>query len=217
MKVASLVPNNMDQYIDYFYKTDHHWKGGGVLKAYRDIYTLLSQGISGFSPEVPVKGVVEVKQTALRGSFSRRGLYPNLMERISDLDVGDLGLKTFINDKPGVRSRKAQILSGSFKSELFTNYYAEYFGYDFAVIQYEKATAPDRRLLLIGPSYTQALEQIIASHYRETYVLDLRHYAKYAGGQLKLESYIKEHKIDDVLLMVEPQLISDPQWQPLKN
>jgi hypothetical protein len=216
MKLSVLEPHSMDEYLSYFYKTDHHWKAQGILKVYEDLYPMLSSGVQDFPSKLKINGIKDIKQAPFRGSFARLGLYPNISEYISAVDAEESDLEVYVNGKPSARSRKSQILGGSFKRGLFTNLYGEYYGDDFALVVYKNKRPANRNLLIIGPSYTQAIEPLLASHYKETYSIDLRHYEKFAGKPLNLKNYIKENKIDDVLLMVEPQLISSKIWQPEK-
>ena len=62
----------------------------------------------------------------------------------------------------------------------------------------------DRNLLIYSNSFSNAVNKLLASHYKTTYVIDGRHYKK-----VNLVDYIKENNIDDVLIIGNSMLFWD--------
>ena len=70
--------------------------------------------------------------------------------------------------------------------------YAALFGEDYALVSYVSPRAPDRRLLLIADSMSQGMERWFALHFRQTEVVDLRHWRQTYGREFNLEEFMKE-------------------------
>ena len=68
-------------------------------------------------------------------------------------------------------------------------------------IFYDFAQPEAGKLLLIASSYSNPINGLIASHYDQTYVIDLRYYEEWAGRPFDIVSYAAEKEIDDVLLL----------------
>lgn len=54
---------------------------------------------------------------------------------------------------------------------------------------------------MIGESYDNAVLKLLASHFNNTYSIDLRYYEAYMGQSFSLSEYLREHEIDKVLLI----------------
>ena len=61
---------------------------------------------------------------------------------------------------------------------------------------------PDREnLLILGESYDNAVIQLLASHFNNTYAVDLRYYQPYLGKDFRFSDYVEERGITKVLLI----------------
>ena len=72
-----------------------------------------------------------------------------------------------------------------------------------------EANSGKRNLLIIGDSYTNAINKLIATHFNKTYDVDLRHYKETFNEEFIINEYIEENDIDKVLIIVNYDLLLD--------
>ena len=111
-----------------------------------------------------------------------------------------------LNGKRGNYGRQKAYQSGRFSAEPLTNHYANCYGGDYGEIVYDFGTEGRGHLLLIASSYSNPINGLIASHFDETRVIDLRYYKAYAGCDFDPADYVQEHNIDTVLLLGDIRL-----------
>lgn len=97
-----------------------------------------------------------------------------------------------------MRNGKLDYVSGEVdEKKVWSNGYGYYFGSDFDRIVYTNGSdQTGKNLLVIGDSFTQPIEPLLASAYAKTHVLDPR----YFKGSIR--DYIGENDIDDVVVLV---------------
>ena len=76
-----------------------------------------------------------------------------------------------------------------------------YYGDDHAKVVYVFDNPDAQSLLILGTSYSNAVNELIASHYKETHVLDFRHYKKQYGKAIDAQSYMEENNLDKLLII----------------
>ena len=54
---------------------------------------------------------------------------------------------------------------------------------------------------MIGESYDNAINELLASHFNHTYNVDLRNYERENGKPFNLDAFVTEHSIDRILLI----------------
>ena len=79
--------------------------------------------------------------------------------------------------------------------------YGDYYGGDSAEVIFDTHRPEREDLLIIGESYDNAILKLIASHYDQTYSIDLRYYEPIFGQPFALEDYLTAHGIEQVLLI----------------
>lgn len=194
--VTDLRLNNLVDHQEYFYMTDHHWNVRGAWKAYEIIYEMLKQVYPDISPKLKLKGFLKIPGAEFCGSYSRRTLYPCTPDAFEYADVDLPEFKTLVNGEEKFYGNKDDYLAGNFSRDKYANHYAEFFGPVVALVEYRFKNDSDRNLLIIGSSYTQAMREFVASHYKNTYVVDLREYKDFSMGK-----FIKDYKINDILVI----------------
>ena len=68
-----------------------------------------------------------------------------------------------------------------------------------------------RNLLLIADSYSNPINLLLASHYDQTYIIDLRYYEKDTGIPFDVNRYIADHDVDTMLMLGDIALFADAQ------
>ena len=198
---ACFAPDGYEDYCRWFYQTDHHWNDQGFYRGYTEILALLKPD------ETPIGPGERLETDAVfNGSYARVTKSLRADERfvVRSFDLPKHAV--FLNGKRGVYGKLKAYLSGRFPSEPLTNHYANCYGGDYGEIVYDFGTEGRGRLLLVASSYSNPINALIASHFDETRVVDLRYYESYAGGPFDPTAYVREHEIDTVLLLGDIRL-----------
>ncbi len=67
----------------------------------------------------------------------------------------------------------------------------------------------DRNLLIIGDSYVNSIEMLLASHYHHTYVADIRNFP---DNTLSLSDFLADNPVDDILFLGGPSQTIMHEW-----
>lgn len=175
----------------YYPKTDHHYNFYGAYETYRQIMLRLQS--SGLA--VPAVTEVEIAplHTPFLGSRARK-----LMGEFQTDDL--LYTYTLPSPIPFTRTDCGQPVAASVFDESQSNLYAYYMGGDIA----ETRICTDRPALLdvlvVGDSFTNALESILYTSFDEMRSLDFRHYT-----EKSIYAYLDDYH-PDVLLLVRDDL-----------
>ena len=186
-----------DEYAALFYATDHHWNHVGADRGYRDVIRLL---LGENEETVPVKEEVSFP-VAFNGSYARQS---GRMVGDSSFTVYTYDLKktiTRLNGKNGTYGHQSLYEKGRYPTDELRNHYAYYYGGDYGEIVLDTRRADKENLLIVGDSYTNPINGLIASHFGRTHILDLRYYERDMGAPLDLNAYIQENSISRVLLL----------------
>lgn len=198
---ACFASDGYEDYCRWFYQTDHHWNDQGFYRGYTEILNLLKPD------ETPVGPGDRLETDAVfNGSYARitKSLRADEHFVVRSFDLPKYTVT--LNGKRGTYGKLKAYLSGRFPSEPLTNHYANCYGGDYGEIVYDFGREGRGRLLLIASSYSNPINALIASHFDETRVIDLRYYESYAGQAFDLSAYVKAHDIDTVLLLGDIRL-----------
>jgi hypothetical protein len=112
---------------------------------------------------------------------------------------------TVHGSKQRERSNKSAYLAGDIPDETLVHHYTEYFGEDYGLVHYANPSSRnDRALLVISDSNDNAIEPLLASHYRNTYFVDLRHFRKDTGVEFRLAEFTRKYRVRDVIYLGSP-------------
>lgn len=194
---ACFAAADYDEYAGLFYAADHHWNHRGADKGYRDVIRLL---LGDGEETVPVKEEVSFP-VPFNGSYARQS---GRMVGDSTFTVYTYGLKktiTRLNGKNGTYGHQSLYEKGRYPTDELRNHYAYYYGGDYGEIVLDTRNAQKENLLIVGDSYTNPINGLIASHFGRTHILDLRYYERDMGEPLDLKAYIQQNDISRVLLL----------------
>jgi hypothetical protein len=191
------------EYEANFFRTDHHWNIRGALQAYRQAYEMLSSNYPEISPMVDISKVGTVNDLKFLGSYARGSLYPVIPEPFEYADVSLPEYKTYVNGELNTYGGKGKYLSGNFSRDKYYNHYSGFYGSWKKSIVYEFQNSSNRNLLIVASSHARMNQMLIASHYKKTYVIDLRDREL---TTIALNHMVSEFQIDDVLIMGQPDL-----------
>lgn len=181
-----LVVEDNGQYQKYFYKTDHHWNSFGAIKGYEDIVTML-----GYTP-------LELKAKTLEidfiGSIAKSVALTNIKDKFTVIEYESSIKIDAVGYKPK-QIKKA--------NTVFYDYYVSYYNGMFGEVVYRN-NQNQENLLIISDSFAWPIDEIIASHFKNTYVINVR-YDRFVNENLNFQKYVNDNKIDKVLILGETQ------------
>lgn len=186
-----------EDYLSWWYKTDHHWNTAGAFEGYRRIATALGYGDNLLVPT----DVVEQEQPRFYGALARLGLDSDYYDTIIDYKFDtfpEYGVA--INQKEVEESElfETDVDAIAWDSNQYANRYSEYFHDDYANITITNSDSSSHdALLIVGDSYTNCMERFLAAHYKTTYVFDAR------KTSTTLDEFLLDHEdVTDVVFLM---------------
>lgn len=188
--ISVLESANVDEYLTYFYKTDHHYNSVGALKVYNDIVKMMNvNNTKDFS-------IVNV-QNPYYGSLDRTVLNKSVSDNLMDFNYQNDVKSNNLDSKFKPRS----IVK---KNNPFYDYYISYYNGQYDEVIYSSNIQNNRNLLIISDSLSWQIDYILAENFENTYVINLR-YGKWKNDKLYLKEYLNEHNITDMLFLQEAE------------
>ena len=184
--LSSTKINTYDDYQKSFYKTDHHWNKNGQYDKVEPIGHSAIVDIKFFGSKDRMLGNYDIFDEFIVNEYD----YPQMDIQIDLKEVEDYGeAKKFFNN---------EIPSQSVEE----NYYGDFYGWDNGIIEFKVPENSDKEnLLIFSNSYSNPLNKLIASSFKETYVVDLRNYEIELGEKFIFEDFLKTHHIDNILIL----------------
>ena len=190
-RTGRLRIDSLDDYREFYFKTDHHWNCFGAYQGYRELMKLLDI-------EEPLLEPVEVAPEPLWWSGSKAaGVgFREYKEPFPVCRYDYPSMEIYVNGNLS-ESLEPQdlVFAGELDSISYGNYYGDVVG---EVIL--NTNRPERRnILLLGDSFDNAIRKLVASHFNKTFSVDERVYEEDLGKPFNLASYVKENNIDVVV------------------
>jgi len=204
LEMQKFMLENMDEHLKYYYRTDHHWTIHGVLRAYEEIHAMLKKDNPDISPILEITDIVEFPDVEFLGSMARESLYPIagdafLVEEVEFPPFEMIKSGQLIDDPP-----RLNYFAGNYSTIPYTNHFNAFYGKVTDLIEYTFNNDSDRNLLIIGSSYRNALDPLLAAHYHKTYCIDLRYYPDFS-----LSAFLADHPVDDILIVGDDEVALD--------
>ncbi|MCX7714557.1 MAG: hypothetical protein N2171_02365 [Clostridia bacterium] len=201
INVSYLPLASLDEYKENFYKTDHHWNIYGAYKGYQAIISLLGKRYEDIGQPIQARGFFPVSDVKFQGSIARQSLVYDVFDTIYDIDadVDPYSCEVDNQPEPSYFSEKWRYLEGIFDDSPFVNHYAKYFHSDYACVKFTFDNGKNRNLLVFADSLSNCMDYLLASHYSNTYYIDLRYYKETYGEDFDMKNFVEEKHIDDVL------------------
>lgn len=200
LNFKSLRLNSFEDHQRWYFRTDHHWNIHGTLYAYDDLYQMLKENYPSISPTLPHDRLFVFPDIRYHGSLARFTAYQlrpgDIFEvalidyppfRILDKDGNDLDLM-------GMN----EYLMGNYSNKPFTDHYIKYYGLDDDFHEFVFENGSNRNLLIIGDSFANSIELMLAAHYHHTYSVDIRNYP---DMYFSFSDFLINHEVDDVLFL----------------
>ena len=183
--------DNKEDYLKYFYKTDDHYIMNGAYESYKIIMNMLG--------ETPKKAKVVEQEIKYYGSMARSAYSTEIYDSFYTLDTDLEKHDVLVNGVKNPKHKPKEILTG--KHEFF-DHYVSYFNGLFGQVEYDFHNKNKNNILIIQDSYGWQIDELIASHYNKTYVIDIRH-DEYKNGKFYIKDFIEKNNIKKVLFLYE--------------
>ena len=191
-KSDSLKINSFDDYKNYFYKTDHHWNYKGSYQGYKDIINLmLGENETLIEPKEE-----KIFPFNFYGTKANRSKFYSYKENFAVYTFDIPSHKTYINGEEKEYGASSSYLKGEYNTDKNISQYAAYYGGDYAEIVYDFNQSDKENLLIISGSFSNAINELVASHFNKTYIIDLRHYENF-----NVDEYINQNEIDKFIFI----------------
>lgn len=190
--------NSFAEYKTLFYQTDHHWNYHGSYIGYTQIIRMLE----GPNVEVLKPVRTHVYNTIYNGSLARDNLLTCSTEKFTVYEYNLPPYKTYVNDEEKEYGYRSLYVSDEdFPHKKYSNHYGMYYGDDWAKVVYDFNQPEKENLLILGTSFTNSVNELLASHYNKTHVLDFRHYRKQYGERINAQKYMEENNISKMVII----------------
>lgn len=194
---ARLNVDSYDTYKKYFYKTDHHWNYEGSYTGYKQIINMiLDKNVTLIMPKKTTTFDID-----FFGSRARTENIYKYHEKFKVYDFEKLNYKCYINRQEKQYGNKDKYYNGQYLREKAANHYGIFYGGDYGEVLYDFNNQSKQNILIIANSYSNAINDLIASHFNKTFVVDLRHYKKEMKEEFNIDEYIKRNDIDILLIL----------------
>lgn len=216
VSVARLTFEDFDDYMDCYFKSDHHWNYKGSERAYRDVYTIMADDL-GLSPmKTPIKtwNFTELEGVQYRGSRANalQGAYSSYDEFIVyEYDLGER--ETFVlkpddykTEIPVTMGLWERYKMGVINKTRYYDHYINFYGHSYDEMGIEYADSEnyyviknnndaEHSLLLVCDSSQRAYRDVLASHFKNLVTLDYRVMTK-----VPVDYLIEKYDIDVILI-----------------
>ncbi|MBR3454213.1 MAG: hypothetical protein IKH26_02705 [Bacteroidaceae bacterium] len=215
----SLHVSTFNDYKRYFRRTDHHWNQIGAYEAYTQIFKMLRLDADGEKLITPVEQndslsrnlistcpyAPDGKSILISSNYhqtkSIRTGYPQLFEEEFYAYRFDYPqMATYINGEKSIYGLAEEFYNGKKTASQLT--YSAFYGNDYGETIFQTKRIERPNILVIGDSFDNPIIQLIASHFHNTYSIDIRHYLEDKGEEFMINDYIRKNHIDNVLFVV---------------
>lgn len=180
--------DSYEEFVDQFYRTDHHWNYKGAYRGYRELHELLHINEACLTPQQEV-----TLSRRLTGSKATHAGFAGMWEypTVYQFSYPELGIEY---------GHEAEILAnpdtGSFSYDYF-------YGENEALVEFDTGRPERENILILGDSFDNAVLKLLASHFNKTYCVDMR----FPDAQpFNIGSFAEEHDVDLVLIIASQVL-----------
>ncbi len=189
--------NDFEDYANLMYKTDHHWNNKGAARGYAEIYSILSHDFQlgemrTIDHTDDFDGLVWIGSRARESGVSIP--YPAMDTFVIDTYSLEDHRSWFGEIEQTIGLRK-EYAAGEINREIGFDQYLNYYGFESQPIRLQYPS-PDTNLLIVGDSFSRAIREVIASHFRTTVYINFR-----ILNEVDLNKIMDEFQVDAVLFM----------------
>ncbi|MCI8366276.1 MAG: hypothetical protein HFJ66_01555 [Eggerthellaceae bacterium] len=203
IEVVQVTPQDADTFFADYFRSDHHWNTPGAYAAYETCLEALRPGDS----PVEILGEVVFEDIPFFGSRTRSALAETARaDKLIDYIYDESDLVVDYSGVGDLEKLRHRDLYGSdeYSKRPYANHYADYFHGDPGIFTIENPNASNGdTLLIVGDSYTNAVERFFAEHYAKVVVVDPRHL------DMPLDDVVDQYKPGEVLFLMAGYTYTD--------
>jgi len=205
LSFAKMDLQSLDEHLQYYYRTDHHWNIHGIVLAYNQIYDLLKGQYSDISPRLDLDQVVSFPGANFLGRPAVISFYPIAPDQFEGLlvDLPPYRIFEFSTEITESYNLSQSYHAGNYSTDPYYYHYGEYFGGINGFLEYVSANSSNRNLMLLGDSNKMPLHALLAAHYHRTYMINMPEYP----GDFNLVDFLADHPVDDILLVGDNHIL----------
>ena len=192
---------NFKEFKDNFYKTDHHWNHKGSYRGYVEIMNMF-----GIKDVIKPVEKVTFKDLYYFGSHATFSRYYDIHEDFTVYRFNYPKYTSYLNGVKKNYGREDTYFNNEYDKDKHVGLYGGFYGGDNGEIIFDFHNNNKDNLLIIGNSFTNSINKLVASHFNKTYIIDLRHYEERMHKKFDAKSYIKKNNIDKVLVISDYSL-----------
>lgn len=199
-KIDSFKINNYEDYKKNFYKSDYHWNNLGSYIGYQDIIHLMK----GNKEQVLIP---EDEMIISNNFYGNRAEYNQYFYVKDQFKVYSFKYNEYTKYVDGYKTT-LEPMDTYTKREKYTDYYSKMYGYIDKELRYDFHQPDKENLLILTNSFGYPIIKMIASHYNNTYAIDLR-----KNINFNINKYIKENQIDSLLVITSGVYYKDSRFK----
>ena len=183
--------DGFEEFSRWFYRTDHHWNERGSYRGYVELLDLL--GVE----DAPLNSTGDLVDLGTFSGSKATGAAAVFSETFYASPIEFPEMDVTVNGEPGDYGNQEAFFAG----EGGTPSYGGFYGWDAGEVTFSTGKTGRENILILGESYDNAVIKMLASHFNNTYAVDLRYYEAYMGEKFSFSDYVEEHDITQVLLI----------------
>ena len=190
--------NDLNDYKNNHYKTDHHWNYKGAYEGYCEIIDIIRNDFKEINEPYKIASTVQSIYPFYGSITSRNGNVLGFDEFVAYTLDYDNNYDYYINDQ------KVESL-GEGKNALLREddyYYSSYYGTSENIKIVNNNSNNDLSILIFGDSFTNSIREDLAAHFKYTYIIDTRGITDPSdiyNTTFSLDKFLKNNKIDCIL------------------
>ncbi len=207
LQVSVLPIDQFSDHLKYYYATDHHLSLEGLGESYLLLHQMLAQNYPQITAPLLLDKKITFDKALMLGSLARKSLFPIKGDLFQAYDLDLPPYIVFLEGGIYPLQQKQEDLINHYSTKPFQEYYGQFFDLQNSIYQFQFTNESDRNLLIIGSSFVRGVVPMIASHYHNTYYIDLRQ------NTLNLGEFLRDYPVDDVVVFGDnPVTFTDPAW-----
>jgi hypothetical protein len=142
-----------------------------------------------------------IKNQKMYGSYAKKAFDKSINDTFTYPNIELEEHKILINQKEKTEVvYKPKSTKKPTTSNEFYDYYIKFYQGQYSEVIFDYNNAPKKNLLIISDSYIWPIDEVVASHFNKTHLINLR-YPPYDKNKFDYKEYIKNNNIDEVLFV----------------
>lgn len=195
-KIGKYAIDSFAEFKEKFYRTDHHWNHIGSYDGYLQLCSFLDLENPLQKGEEFLVGE-KLDGSKLKSAETTALWSEDLYAYHFDFPEMTITVNGALQEDYGLQNKQ---LDGDLYGEGRPTY-AQYYGTDWGEIIFDTGKDNGNRILIIGESYDNAILKLLATHFSQTYSVDMRNYEREMGEPFDFDAYVEKYSIDKVLFI----------------